>query len=107
MKKAIDETERRREKQFEFNKLHGITPTTINKKVADVMDGVYSNSAKEYAKIAEEQAEYDGLTSKEFKKKVAELEQQMYKHAQNLEFEEAANVRDKIKKFEEGQLGIN
>jgi len=53
-KKAIDETERRREKQTEFNKLHGITPTTINKKVADIMDGAYSNSAKRYAKIAEE-----------------------------------------------------
>ena len=70
------------------------------------MDGAYSNSAKRYAKIAEEQAEYEGLTTKEFKKKVAELEQQMYKHAQNLEFEDAANIRDKIKKFEEGQLGI-
>jgi len=107
MKKAIDETERRRKMQTEFNKEHGITPTTINKKVADIMDGAYSNSAKRYAKIAEEQAEYEGLTSKEFKKKVAELEQEMYKHAQNLEFEEAANIRDKIKKFEEGQLGIN
>ena len=107
MKKAIDETERRRKMQTEFNKEHGITPTTINKKVADIMDGAYSNSAKRYAKIAEEQAEYEGLTSKEFKKKVAELEQEMYKHAQNLEFEEAANIRDKIKKFEEAQLGLN
>ena len=107
MKKAIDETERRREKQTEFNEKHGITPTTINKKVADIMDGAYSNAAKRYAKVAEEQAEYEGLTTKQFKKKVEQLEQEMYKHAQNLEFEEAANIRDKIKKFEEGQLGIN
>lgn len=106
MKKAIDETERRRAKQMEFNKEHGITPTTINKKVADIMDGAYSNAAKRYAKVAEEQAEYKDLTAKEFQKKVEQLEQQMYKHAQNLEFEEAANIRDKIKKFEEGQLGI-
>ena len=107
MKKAIDETERRRKMQTEFNTKHGITPTTINKKVQDIMDGAYSNTAKRFAKIAEEQAEYEGLTPKEFKKKVAELEQEMYKHAQNLEFEEAANIRDKIKRFEEGQLGIN
>ena len=70
------------------------------------MDGAYSNTAKRYAKIVEEQAEYEGLTTKEFNKKIVELEQQMYKHAQNLEFEEAANVRDKIKKYEEGQLGL-
>lgn len=107
MKKAIDETERRRKMQMEFNELHGITPTTINKKVADIMNGVYSNTAKREAKIAEEQAEYGVLTNKELNKKVQQMEQEMYKHAQNLEFEEAANMRDKIKKLEESQLGIN
>ena len=106
MKKAIDETERRRKMQMEFNELHGITPTTINKKVADIMNGVYSNTAKREAKIAEEDAEYGVLTNKELNKRVEQMEQQMYKHAQNLEFEEAANMRDKIKKLEEAQLGI-
>ncbi|MCK5644264.1 MAG: UvrB/UvrC motif-containing protein, partial [Gammaproteobacteria bacterium] len=107
MKKAIDETERRREKQTEFNKKHGITPTTIQKKVADIMEGAYGKSSQRYAKVAEEEAEYGALTAKQLNKKVEQMEQQMYKHAQNLEFEEAANMRDKIKKLEEAQLGLN
>ena len=107
MKKAIDETERRRKMQTEYNTKHGITPTTINKRVADIMEGAYGKSSQRDAKVAEEAAEYGELTAKELNKKVAELEQEMYKHAQNLEFEEAANIRDKIKKLEESQLGIN
>jgi excinuclease ABC subunit B len=107
MKKAIDETDRRREKQTEYNKKHGITPTTINKKVADIMEGAYGKSSQRYAKVAEEEAEYGELTVKQLNKKVEQMEQQMYQHAQNLEFEEAANMRDKIKKLEEAQLGIN
>lgn len=107
MKRAIDETERRRAKQIEFNKEHGITPTTIEKKVADIMEGAYGSSTQRYNKIAEEQAEYEAMTPKILAKKIVQLEQEMYKHAQNLEFEEAANIRDKIKNLEEGQLGIN
>jgi len=107
MKKAIDETERRRSMQTKFNKKHGITPTTINKKVADIMEGAYGKSSQRYAKVAEEEVEYGVMTVKQLNKKVEQMEQQMYQYAQNLEFEEAANMRDKIKKLEEAQLGLN
>ena len=108
MERAIGETERRRAKQIEFNKKHGITPTTIDKKVADIMDGAYgaATSSQRYNKVAEEQAEYDAMSPKQLAKKIAQLEQQMYKHAQNLEFEEAAQIRDQINKIEGGQLGV-
>jgi excinuclease ABC subunit B len=100
MKRAIDETNRRREKQVAFNREHGITPKSVMKKVADIMEGAYPGApvkAKQYAKAAEEMAEYASLTPSQMLKKVKELEKEMYKHAENLEFEEAARVRDKLK----------
>ena len=104
MRRAIDETERRRKKQIEFNELHGITPTTIRKSVADIMEGAYPGapkSAKQYAKVAEEQAEYAALSPKQMAKRIKQLEDQMYRHARDLEFEEAAKVRDQIRKLQE------
>ena len=109
MQKAMDETQRRREKQIAFNEEHGITPTTIQKKVADIMEGAYGKHAEQYSeasKVAEDEADYAEMDDKAFKKLLEQLEQQMYRHAQNLEFEEAANIRDKIKKMEASQLGI-
>jgi len=107
MQRAIDETDRRREKQTAFNKKHGITPTTIKKSVADILEGAYPGSprsAKEYARVAEEQAEYASMTPKQMAKRIKKLEDKMYKHARDLEFEEAAKVRDQIKKLQE--LGV-
>ncbi len=107
MQRAIDETDRRRKKQNAFNKKHGITPTTIKKSVADILEGAYPGSpksAKEYAKVAEEQAEYASMTPKQMAKRIKQLEGKMYKHARDLEFEEAAKVRDQIKKLQE--LGV-
>ena len=100
MKRAIEETSRRREKQMAFNREHGITPKSVIKKVADIMEGAYPGApvkAKQYAKVAQEMAEYASLTPSQMMKKVKELEKQMYRHAENLEFEEAARIRDKLR----------
>ncbi len=104
MQRAIEETNRRREKQMAFNQAHGITPTTIKKSVADILEGAYPGSpksAKQYAKVAEEQAEYANMTPKQMAKRIKQLEDKMYQHARDLEFEEAAKVRDQVKKLQE------
>ncbi len=109
MKRALDETERRRVKQIAHNKEHGITPQSIIRKVTDVMEGVYASAhgdAKKYAKVAEEVLEYAAMPAAELNKEVKQLEQQMYEHAQNLEFEEAAQLRDKIKRVQEAGMGL-
>lgn len=100
MRRAIDETERRRAKQQQHNQAHGITPQTILKSIADIMEGAYpgaQTNAKNYAKVAEEEAEYAKMTPKQMAKRVRQLEEQMYRHAQDLEFEEAARIRDQLK----------
>ncbi len=107
MQRAIDETERRRAKQIAWNETHGITPTTITKAVADIMEGAYgpaAPSAQKFAKVAEETLTYATLTPDELQKKIRQLEQQMFEHAQNLEFEEAARLRDEIRCIETTHL---
>ncbi len=103
MRRAIDETDRRRAKQVAFNEEHGITPTTVQKKITDIMEGAYPGAplpARRYAKVAEEVAEYAALTAQQMAKKLKQLEKQMYEHARNLEFEEAARVRDHIRELQ-------
>ncbi len=100
MQRAIDETERRRRKQLEYNREHNITPRSIRKAIADIMEGARPGapvSAREYARVAEVQAEYAALTPQQMAKKIKALEKQMYQHARDLEFEEAARVRDRIR----------
>ncbi len=100
MRRAIDETERRRVKQLEFNAEHGITPRTVTKNIADIMEAAYPgapSTAKRFAKIAEETAEYAAMTPPQMSKRIKELEKKMHKHARELEFEEAARVRDELK----------
>jgi excinuclease ABC subunit B len=101
MAKAIEETERRREKQQAFNRQHQIEPKTIYKSVKDILEVAIPGSdvAGGGSKngVAESRAEYKSLSPKEIAKKVKHLEDQMYQHAKNLEFEEAARVRDEIK----------
>ena len=100
MQKAIDETERRREKQLEHNKAHNITPQSVKKAVMDVMQAGHSDvkkgSAKQYAKVAEEMIEYGAMSASQLEKQIATMEKKMYQHAQNLEFEEAGRLRDEI-----------
>jgi len=99
MRRAIDETERRRAKQIAYNEAHGITPRTIRKAIADIMEGAHAGApvpAGRYAKVAEVEAEYGAMTPKQMAARIAELEKAMYRHARDLEFEEAARVRDRI-----------
>ena len=105
MARAIEETERRREKQEAWNKEHGITPTKLNKKITDILEiGGASTSGKKAGpskgdielKAAETAAEYSLMTAPELQKKISEYERTMQKHAQNLEFEEAARLRDEL-----------
>jgi excinuclease ABC subunit B len=112
MKIAMDETARRREKQIEYNAANGITPTTIVRRIADIMEGARSDfgsrgkgkRGKEAKKVAEEAADYGSLTPEQVGSTIKKLETKMYKHAQNLEFEEAGKIRDEIHRLRERAL---
>ncbi len=99
MQRALDEMERRRQVQIEFNIEHGITPKGIRKHVTDIMEGAYSSGTgkpRRALRAAEKRAEYAGLSDEGLMKKVKQLEERMYRHARDLEFEEAARIRDEI-----------
>ncbi|MDH5515846.1 MAG: excinuclease ABC subunit UvrB [Gammaproteobacteria bacterium] len=108
MQRAIEETDRRREKQQAYNKAHGITPRSVKKAVMDIMEGALGQGGgpRSFAKVADELATYGHLSPAELAKQVKALEKQMYAHARNLEFEEAARLRDQIKHMEAGNLGV-
>ena len=109
MRRAIDETDRRREKQQAYNQAHGITPRSIEKAVTDVMEGAVAREhagVREFARVAEEIARYGRLSPEQLTREVGKLERQMYEHARNLEFEEAARLRDEIRRMEERNLGM-
>lgn len=118
MEKAMRETNRRREKQIAYNQKLGIVPQALNKKVGELLDiGQGSShrgrSKQKRQKVAEQSAVYQPKNTKEFEQQVKKLEQQMYQHAQNLEFEQAAALRDSLHKlreqfiFEESIKGSN
>ncbi len=107
MRTAIEETERRRSVQQAFNLEHGITPKGLNKKVVDVMQlgGVTKLSAKASRnKVAEEAAHYQRLRPDALAKEIKRLENQMFEHARNLEFEQAAGLRDQIHELQQQLL---
>ena len=110
MRRAIDETNRRRAKQIAFNEKHGITPRGIKKKVADIMEGARRSSDEYGADKARftdirESTRYADLSPEHGMKLVKKLEQKMYEHARNLEFEEAAKIRDEIFRLKDMILG--
>jgi excinuclease ABC subunit B len=106
MKKAMDETERRRIKQTQFNLENGITPMSIVKKVRDLIDGVYSEKAsKEMAKRDLDRAQVEDMSERDVGKRIKQLEKQMFEHAKNLEFEKAARVRDQLSLLREQAFG--
>jgi len=107
MARAIEETERRREKQERYNTEHGIVPQGLNKKITDILE-LGKNVVKTRGKgktatrtAAENDADYLALTPQAMQKKIHELEAQMQQHAQNLEFEEAASLRDRLHELRE------
>ncbi|HEY5682351.1 MAG TPA: helicase-related protein, partial [Sulfuricaulis sp.] len=121
MQEAIGETERRRQKQLAYNEVHGITPKGIIKAVKEMIDGVspshplfgardygskLAHPAREFLRAAEEEAEYAAMAPNALAKLLNKLEKQMYSHAHNLEFEKAAEVRDKINAIRSRQFGI-
>ncbi|QQS54970.1 MAG: excinuclease ABC subunit UvrB [Candidatus Competibacteraceae bacterium] len=109
MRRALDETDRRRTKQQTYNQAHSITPRGIQKAVADIMEGAYPGAptpAMQYAKVAEETAAYARESPALLMKKIKQLEQAMYRHARDLEFEEAAKLRDEIQRIQRLGLGM-
>ncbi len=106
MRRAIDETERRRRKQIEHNTHHGITPRGVEKAIVDIMDGGVPGQAPVPSRIAEEGEDYLGRSPAELAREIADLEEQMYRHARDLEFEEAARIRDRIESLRTACLGL-
>jgi excinuclease ABC subunit B len=111
MQAAMDETARRREKQVAYNEARGITPKTVVRRIADIMEGARSDVGNRRGKspvrgraVAEQGAGYAGLDAQQAAGMLKKLEAQMYRHAQNLEFEEAARLRDQIHQLREQAL---
>ena len=108
MKKAMDETERRRNKQIAFNLEHGITPKSIVKRIKDLIDGVYSEkSGKEAQKLELQKALVEDMSEKDIAREIKRLEKQMIEHAKNLEFERAASVRDQLQVLKAQAFGAS
>ncbi|HTA65817.1 MAG TPA: excinuclease ABC subunit UvrB, partial [Xanthomonadaceae bacterium] len=110
MQAAIDETDRRREKQVEYNLAHGIVPQSVTTPIADIMEGARADISEGKAargrvrKVAETAADYATLDPRQLAALLRGLEQRMYKHAQDLEFEDAARLRDEIHRIRSRQL---
>ncbi len=105
MKRAIDETDRRRTKQVAHNLAHGITPVGVQKRIKDIIDGVYQiDDERSQLKAAQAEAKYLAMSAKDISKEVTRLEKDMLKAAKNLEFEKASELRDQLKKLRESVL---
>ena len=97
MRRAIDETERRRAKQIAFNTANNIIPIGVKKSIREMIDGVYSpQEARENLQVAQETAKFEAMSEKQVSKEIKRLEKLMVDHAKNLEFEKAAQVRDQL-----------
>ena len=106
MKKAMGETERRRNKQIAFNLKHGIQPKGVQKRIKDIIDGVYDVQEKRVElQIAQRKAHYEMMSERELANEISRLEKQMMAEAKNLEFEKAAATRDQIAKIKELAFG--
>ncbi len=109
MQKALDETDRRRQKQLEHNAEHGIVPQSVVRAVADVMEGARVEPGElkgrgKARRVAEPEQEYLRMSPAQQAAKIKALEQQMHQHARDLEFEDAARVRDQIRRLREAAL---
>ena len=102
MRRAIDETERRRARQIAHNAAHGITPQGVTKRIKDIIDGVYNQeSARQELKAAQNQARYDVMGEKEMTREIKRVEKEMLEAARNLEFEKAALLRDELQRLKQ------
>ncbi len=107
MRMAIDETDRRRTKQIGYNRTHGITPKGVHKKVKDLIDGVYDPDAEqEVLKAAQTLSSYQAMSEKELSREFKRLERDMHDAARNLEFERAAELRDRLKELRTQLFGV-
>jgi excinuclease ABC subunit B len=108
MRAAIDETNRRREKQVAFNTAHGITPRSVSKQIKELIDGVFnSQDSKKDLKAAKEKASYEAMGEKEIAKEIKRIEKAMMDAARNLEFEKAAGLRDQLRILREQAFGAS
>ena len=111
MKKAMGETERRRIKQIAYNEANGITPRSIVKRVRDLIDGVYSEKAGKDAERLEQEAlqraQVEDMSEKDVAREIKRLEKLMLEHARNLEFEQAARVRDQLTRLKDQAFGAH
>ena len=109
MRRAMDETQRRRDKQIAHNTLNGITPMSINKKIKDLIDGVYSTKAglemERLENDAMNRAKVEDMSEKDISREIKRLEKLMMQHAKDLEFEKAARVRDQLHILKEQAFG--
>ena len=102
MRRAMDETERRRHKQQLHNELHGITPSSVVKRIRDIIDSEYDiDDQRKMLKVAQMEAKYLAMSQKEVSREIKRLEKEMLQAAKNLEFEKAAELRDQLKKLRE------
>ena len=100
MRRAMDETSRRRAKQLVYNEAHGITPKSVVKRIKDIIDTEYDlDAGRTQLKAAQAEAKYLAMSEKEIAKEIARLEKDMLQAAKNLEFEQAAELRDQLKKL--------
>jgi len=107
MKKAIGETERRRNRQIAWNEKMGITPIGVQKRIKDLIEGMYdADEGKKQMKAAQAQRKYDAMPGKDMEKELRRLEKAMQDAARNLEFEKAAELRDRLFQLKEAMFGV-
>ena len=107
MKAAIDETERRRAKQVAYNERMGITPVGVTKRIKDIIEGVYDpDEAKREQRAAQAKAKYEAMPEKDMERELKQLERQMLEAAKNLEFEKAAELRDRLYALKQQMFGV-
>ena len=109
IQRALDVTNHRREKQRSFNEEHGITPAGVKKAIVDIMEGAHSDrktKGRRGQMIAEDSANYEAMGPEMAMKKIKQLEERMYQHARDLEFEDAAGLRDEIRHLQTEILGL-
>lgn len=107
MRLAMEETERRRKKQSDFNKAHGITPKSVKKEIKDIIDGVYKDLVDDPASNLVDGMDWERMDPKELAREIKKLEKEMFECAKNLEFEKAAAIRDKLSTVKKQVFGAD